>query len=83
VTKVREPGCAGRLEALWLDPITPAASIKKSSPALANTIAMAALMPRAARVAIPDLRSRLKFVVRLTLLLFISAALILFAPPLF
>jgi hypothetical protein len=42
---------------LLLDPITSAASIKKSRPALANTIAMARLMPPAVRVAILDLRS--------------------------
>src|ERR1044072_5248583 len=81
VTKVREPGCPGILGALRFDPIPPAASAKKSRLALANTIAMTHLMPRAARVAIVDLRFRFKFVFRLTSLLFISASLILYASP--
>src|SRR5436190_835130 len=83
VTNGPERASAPVMGALRLDPITPAASIKKSRPALASTIAAAALMPRAARVAIVDVRSRFKFVVRLTSLVFISAAFILFAPPLF
>jgi hypothetical protein len=84
LTKVREAAGAPAIGALGLAFIIPgAATIKKSRPTLANTIAMARLMPRAARVAIVDLHSRLKFVVRLTPLVFISASLVLFARPLF